>query len=183
MGAKIVKISATNDEISGRVGLSPILRYLKKAYLFSVIISILTPKVKVYFNGLQLGQIFVQIFAFFFYGTDMTMSGFDTKKTIRHMRYQIRSPGRPDAPGQYKCITENSGKNAGTRQNSSLRASVRSSPSGYSYTINSGEQVAPSFLKVAPSTEFSSRRVSFQWFRRSSHSAETGSGQDSLGHA
>lgn len=80
MGTKITKISVTNDKISGRGGLFLILRYLEKTNLFSVIISILTPIMKVYSKGLQLEQFLLQIFAFFFDGTDMTMSGFDAKK-------------------------------------------------------------------------------------------------------
>ena len=80
MTAKITKIGLTNDKISGRGGLPLLLRYIEKTGLYVLISSMVLPKVKVNSKGLQLQQFLKQIFAYFLDGTDMSMTGFDTKK-------------------------------------------------------------------------------------------------------
>lgn len=80
MGTKITKIGVTNDKISGRGGLAIFLRYIAKTRLNSLISNIFLAKVKVHSKGLQLEQFLKQIFAHFIDGTDMAMTGFDTRK-------------------------------------------------------------------------------------------------------
>ena len=80
MTAKITKIGLTNDKISGRGGLTFFLRYIEKIGLYSIISSIVLKTIKINPKGLQLQQFLKQIFAFFIDGTNMSMSGFDTKK-------------------------------------------------------------------------------------------------------
>ena len=80
MSAKITKIGITNDKISGRGGLLLILRYIEKTDLYSLISGAILKKIKVNSKGLQLQQFLKQIFACFLDGTDMSMTGFDTKK-------------------------------------------------------------------------------------------------------
>lgn len=80
MSAKITKIGITNDKISGRGGLLLILRYIEKTELYSLISGAILKKIKVNSKGLQLQQFLKQIFACFLDGTDMSMTGFDTKK-------------------------------------------------------------------------------------------------------
>jgi len=80
MSTKITKISITNDKISGRGGLPLMIRYIERTRLFSLMLSILTPGLKIHSKGLQPEHFLKQIFAFFIDGTDITMSGFDVKK-------------------------------------------------------------------------------------------------------
>jgi hypothetical protein len=80
MGTKITKLSITNDKISGRGGLVIILRYIAKTSLNGLISNILLSKIKVHSKGLQLEQFLKQVFAYFIDGTDMSMSGFDSRK-------------------------------------------------------------------------------------------------------
>jgi hypothetical protein len=80
MGAKIMKISVTNDKISGRGGIAIFLRYIAKTRLVALISSIFLSKVTVHSKGLQLDQFLKQVFACFIDGTDMSMSGFDSRK-------------------------------------------------------------------------------------------------------
>ena len=80
MTAKITKIGLTNDKISGRGGLAFILRYIEKIELYSLISSVILKKIYVNPKGLQFQQFLKQIFAYFMDGTNMSMSGFDTKK-------------------------------------------------------------------------------------------------------
>ena len=80
MTAKITKIGLTNDNISGRGGLAFFLRYIEKIELYSLILSVILKKINVNPKGLQLQQFLKQIFAYFMDGTNMSMSGFDTKK-------------------------------------------------------------------------------------------------------
>ncbi len=80
MSAKITKIGITNDKISGRGGLLLILRYIEKTDLYSLISGAILKEIKVNSKGLQLQQFLKQIFAYFLDGTDMSMTGFDTKK-------------------------------------------------------------------------------------------------------
>jgi hypothetical protein len=80
MGTKITKIGVTNDKISGRGGLALILRYIEKTNLYSLITDIFLTKIKMHSKGLRLEQFLKQMFAFFFDGTDMTMTGFDARK-------------------------------------------------------------------------------------------------------
>ena len=80
MTAKITKIGITNDKISGRGGLLFILRYIEKIEIYGLISDVILKKIKVNPKGLQLQQFLKQIFACFFDGTDMSMTGFDTKK-------------------------------------------------------------------------------------------------------
>lgn len=56
------------------------IRYIERTRLFSLMLSILTPGLKMQSKGLQPEHFLKQIFAFFIDGTDMTMSGFDSKK-------------------------------------------------------------------------------------------------------
>ena len=80
MTAKITKIGQTNDKISSRGGLALILRYIENTGLYAIFSSVVLTKIKVHSKGLQLQQFLKQIFAFFFDGTDMSMTGFDAKK-------------------------------------------------------------------------------------------------------
>ena len=81
MTDKITKIGLTNDKISGCGGLALILRYIENTGLYALIPSVVLTKIKVHSKGLQLQQFLKQIFAFFFDGTDMSMTGFDAKKS------------------------------------------------------------------------------------------------------
>lgn len=81
MASKITKIGVTSNKISGRGGLSFILRYISQIGLYGLI----NENVLVFFQsgsgkGLQLPQFLKQMFAFFIDGTDMSISGFDHKK-------------------------------------------------------------------------------------------------------
>jgi hypothetical protein len=80
MSAKITKIGITNDKISGRGGLLFMLRYIEETTLYSHICDVILKKIKVNQKGLQLQQFLKQVFACFFDGTDMSMTGFDSKK-------------------------------------------------------------------------------------------------------
>jgi hypothetical protein len=80
MGTKITKLSITNDKISGRGGLAIILRYIAKTRLNGLISNLFLSKIKVHSKGLQLEQFLKQVFAHFIDGTDMSMTGFDTRK-------------------------------------------------------------------------------------------------------
>jgi hypothetical protein len=80
MSTKITKLSITSDKISGRGGLAIFLRYIAKTRLSALISNILLSKVTVHSKGLQLDQFLKQIFACFIDGSDMSMTGFDTRK-------------------------------------------------------------------------------------------------------
>jgi hypothetical protein len=80
MGANITKIGLTNDKISARGGLPLFLRYIDKIGLYSIISNTLISQIVFYSKGLGLQQFLKQIFAFFIDGTNMSMTGFDTRK-------------------------------------------------------------------------------------------------------
>jgi hypothetical protein len=80
MGTKITKIGVTSDKISGRGGLALILRYIDKTRLNALVSIVFLSKLKVYSKGLQLDQFLKQVFANLFDGTDMSMTGFDSRK-------------------------------------------------------------------------------------------------------
>ena len=80
MTAKITKIGITNDKISGRGGIPLFLRYIEKTALYSLVSGAILKVIKVNPKGLQIQQFLKQIFAYFIDGTDMSMTGFDTKK-------------------------------------------------------------------------------------------------------
>ena len=81
MKTKINKISVTDEKISSRGGLSLFLRYVANIKLYELINSIVLLKIVFGSKGLGLQQFLKQIFAFFIDGTDMSISGFDKKKT------------------------------------------------------------------------------------------------------
>ena len=81
MKTKITKIRATNDKISSRGGLALFLRYIENIKLYELISSVVLLKIVFGGKGLSLQQFLKQMFAYFMDGTDMSMSGFDKKKT------------------------------------------------------------------------------------------------------
>jgi len=81
MKTRITKISATNDKISSRGGLALFLRYTANIKLYELIGSVFLLKIFSGGKGLDLQQFFKQMFAYFIDGTDMSISGFDKKKT------------------------------------------------------------------------------------------------------
>lgn len=80
MATKITKLSVTNDKISGRGGLPCMLRYIATTRLNDLISKVLLTKLEIHSKGLQLEQFLKQVFANFLDGTDMTMTGFDSRK-------------------------------------------------------------------------------------------------------
>jgi len=76
---KINKIEITNDTISGRGGLIPLIHYIENTKLFSLINRYLG-HIKLSKKGLTLNQFVKQIIVFFMDGTDMSITGFDRKK-------------------------------------------------------------------------------------------------------
>jgi hypothetical protein len=80
MKAKISKISATDEKISSRGGLSLFLRYIENIKLYELIYSIVIFKLVFGSKGLGLQQFLKQMFAYFMDGTDMSISSFDKKK-------------------------------------------------------------------------------------------------------
>ena len=81
MGTKITKIGVTNDKISARGGLPLILRYIGNIGLYGLVAnSLLSFLPKFGHKGLQLPQFLKQVFAYFIDGTDMSISGFDSRK-------------------------------------------------------------------------------------------------------
>jgi len=81
MKTKISKISPTDEKISSRGGLSLFLRYVANIKLYELISGVVLLKIVFGSKGLSLQQFLKQIFAFFIDGTDMSISGFDKKKT------------------------------------------------------------------------------------------------------
>jgi len=81
MKTKITKISATDQKISARGGLPLFLRYLENIKLYELISSVVLLKIIFHSKGLGLQQFLKQMFAYFIDGTDMSISGFDKKKT------------------------------------------------------------------------------------------------------
>ena len=81
MKTKITKIRPTNEKISSRGGLSLFLRYVENIKLYELISNVVLLKVVFGSKGLGLQQFLKQIFAYFIDGTDMSLSGFDKKKT------------------------------------------------------------------------------------------------------
>jgi hypothetical protein len=81
MGANITKIGVTNDKITARGGLPLFLRYVERIDLYTLISSKLLSSIVIHGKGLKLQQFLKQIFAFFIDGTDMSISGFDSRKT------------------------------------------------------------------------------------------------------
>ncbi len=81
MKTKINKISPTNDKLSSRGGLSLFLEYIENTKLYELISSVILPKLSLGNKGLRLKQFLKQMFSFFIDGTDMSISGFDKKKT------------------------------------------------------------------------------------------------------
>ncbi len=80
MKTKITKISATDEKISARGGLSLFLRYVENIKLYELISSAVLLKIIFYNKGLGLQQFLKQMFAYFIDGTDMSISSFDKKK-------------------------------------------------------------------------------------------------------
>ena len=81
MKTKINKINATDEKISSRGGLSLFLRYVENIKLYELINSVVILKIVFSNKGLNLQQFLKQMFAYFIDGTDMSISGFDKKKT------------------------------------------------------------------------------------------------------
>ncbi len=81
MGANITKIGITNDKITARGGLPLFLRYIERIDLYVLISSKLLPSIVIHSKGLKFQQFLKQMFAFFIDGTDMSISGFDSRKT------------------------------------------------------------------------------------------------------
>ncbi|MCK5677148.1 MAG: transposase [Flavobacteriaceae bacterium] len=81
MKTKITKISATDEKISARGGLSLFLKYVENIKLYELISSVVLLKIIFYSKGLGLQQFLKQMFAYFIDGTDMSISSFDKKKT------------------------------------------------------------------------------------------------------
>jgi hypothetical protein len=81
MKTKISKIKATDEKISARGGLTLFLRYVENIKLYELINSIVILKLIFGSKGLSLQQFLKQMFAYFIDGTDMSISGFDKKKT------------------------------------------------------------------------------------------------------
>jgi hypothetical protein len=81
MKTKITKIRATNAKISSRGGLALFLRYIANIKLYELIGSFFLLKIVFGGKGLSLQEFLKQIFAYFMDGTDMSISGFDKKKT------------------------------------------------------------------------------------------------------
>ena len=81
MKTKINKISITDDKITARGGITFFLRYIKNIKLYELISSVVLLKVVFGNKGLKLQQFLKQMFAFFIDGTDMSIAGFDKKKT------------------------------------------------------------------------------------------------------
>jgi len=81
MKTKINKINATDEKISSRGGLSLFLRYVENIKLYELINSVVILKIVFSNKGLKLQQFLKQMFAYFIDGTDMSISGFDKKKT------------------------------------------------------------------------------------------------------
>jgi hypothetical protein len=81
MKTKITKISATDEKISARGGLTLFLRYVENIKLYELIRSVVILKIIFHSKGLSLHQFLKQMFAYFVDGTDMSISGFDKKKT------------------------------------------------------------------------------------------------------
>jgi hypothetical protein len=81
MKTKISKISVTNDKISSRGGISLFLRYTANIKLYELIESAFLLKIVFGNKGLSFQQFLKQMFAYFIDGTDMSISGFDKKKT------------------------------------------------------------------------------------------------------
>jgi len=80
MSTNITKIGITNDKISGRGGLPLFLRYIETIGLYKLISGTIVSLLSIGAKGLGLQQFLKQMFAFFMDGTDMTITGFDTKK-------------------------------------------------------------------------------------------------------
>lgn len=80
MSCKITKITATDQKISGRGGITFFLLYVENIGLYKVFKQTFS-KVNIFSNkGLQLFQFLKQILAFFIDGTDLTMTSFDKRK-------------------------------------------------------------------------------------------------------
>ncbi len=77
---KITKIETTTDNISGRGGLTLFVRYVESTGFYTLVTSVLG-KVKTSGKGISLLQFFKQMLAFFIDGTDMSIAGFDRRKT------------------------------------------------------------------------------------------------------
>jgi hypothetical protein len=77
---KITKIETTTDNISGRGGLTLFLRYVESTGFYTLVTSVLGT-VKTSGKGISLLQFFKQMLAFFIDGTDMSIAGFDRRKT------------------------------------------------------------------------------------------------------
>ena len=95
MKTKISKISVTNDKISSRGGIALFLRYTARIKLYELIESTFLLKIVFGNKGLSLHQFLKQMFAYFIDGTDMSISGFDKKKT----------------DNGYACVLENTENN------------------------------------------------------------------------
>lgn len=81
MGKRITKIVATDEKLSSRGGLSLFLKYVENIKIYDVIESAVLPEVDFGAKGLDFAEFLKQMFAFYIDGTDMSISGFDRKKT------------------------------------------------------------------------------------------------------
>lgn len=89
----ITKIGITKDKISSRGGIALFLRYIEEIGLYRVILNVLSTTSVIFgLKGLQLGDFLKQMFAFFIDGTDMTMSGFDRRKSDEGYSYLLSCP-------------------------------------------------------------------------------------------
>ncbi len=80
MASKIIKISVTNQKISGRGCITLFLRYVKQTKFYEVITFVFNGLDIFNKKGLQLQQFMKQVIAFFIDCTDMSIGGFDKRK-------------------------------------------------------------------------------------------------------
>jgi hypothetical protein len=81
MAAKINKIGVTSDKITARGGLPLFLRYIDRIDLYTLISNKLSSSIVLSGKGLTLQRFLKQIFAFFIDGSNMSISGFDLRKS------------------------------------------------------------------------------------------------------
>ncbi len=80
MANKIIKISGTNQKISGRGDINLFLRYVEQTKFYKVIIFVFN-RLDIFDTiGLQLQQFMKQVIVFFIDSTDMSITGFDKRK-------------------------------------------------------------------------------------------------------
>ncbi len=80
MANKIIKISVTNQEISGRGCITLFLRYVEQTKFHEVTTFVFNRLDIFNTKGLQLQQFMKQVIAFFIDSTDMSIDGLDKRK-------------------------------------------------------------------------------------------------------